>query len=108
MSKNIFHSVLFPILMTLVAIGCNSGGGSGGGDSCNGPVPCITTNWGDTGYEFEGDDGNPIYIASDGEIFAGAGFTDGGFIMVLGGEAVDCYAGNIIVGGMDYNLDGNC
>jgi hypothetical protein len=27
--------------------------------------------------------------------------------MVLGGETVDCYTGNIIAGGMDYNLDGN-
>ena len=26
--------------------------------------------------------------------------------MGLGGEAVDCYTGNILVGGMDYNLDG--
>lgn len=108
MSKKLFHLFLFPILMTFVAVGCNSGGGSGGGgDSCDGPVPCLTTDWGDTGYEFEGDDGNPIYVGSEGDIFAGAGFTDDGFIMVLGGEALDCYTGNILVGGMDYNLDGN-
>ena len=108
MIKRLFYLSLVFGLTIFFAIGCDNGGGSGGGggNSCDGPVPCITSDWGDTMYEFEGDDGNPIVIGSDGLAFAGAGLTEDGFIMGLGGEAVDCYTGNILVGGMDYNLDG--
>jgi hypothetical protein len=104
MTKRLFYLSLFFGLTTIFAMGCNDGGG--GGNSCDGPVPCITTDWGDTMYEFEGDDGNLILIGSDGLAFGGAGLTDDGFIMALGGEVLDCYTGNILVGGMDYNLDG--
>ena len=107
MSKKLFRLVLFLILTIFVAIGCNSGGGGGGGggDSCDGPVPCMTTDWGDTFYEFD-DDGDSIVVTSDGEVFGGAGPTDDGFILGIGGEVVDCYKGNITVGGIDFNLDG--
>jgi hypothetical protein len=88
-----------------VAIGCDSGGG-GGGDSCDGPVPCATTDWGDTFYEFEDTDGEPIFVNSDGEFLGGVGITDDGFFMGLGGNVVDCNNGEITVGGLDYNLDG--
>jgi hypothetical protein len=105
MTKRLFFLSLFFGLIIFFAIGCNDGGG-GGGNSCDGPVPCLTSDWGDTMYEFEEDDGNPIVIGSDGLAFGGAGVTDDGFIMALGGEVVGCYTGNILVGGMDYNLDG--
>ena len=77
-----------------------------GGDSCDGPVPCLTVDWGDTFYEFVDADGEMVLILSDGEIFGGAGVTDDGFFWGLGGEVVDCNDGNIIVGGLDFNLDG--
>jgi hypothetical protein len=54
-------------------MGCNSGGGGGGEDSCDGPVPCATTDWGDTFYEFEDADGEVVLITSDGDFFGGLG-----------------------------------
>ena len=77
-----------------------------GGDSCDGPVPFLTEDWGDTFYEFVDADGEMVLILSDGEIFGGAGVTDDGFLMALAGEVDDCNDGNIAVGGLDYNLDG--
>ena len=106
MTKKIFHLFLLLFLTTFVAIGCNDGGGGGGGDSCDGPVPCLTEDWGDTMYEFRDADGEQVGIFSDGEIFAGAGVTDDGFLMALAGDVDDCNDGNIAVGGLDYNLDG--
>jgi hypothetical protein len=106
MSKKLFHLFLLFVLTTFVAIGCNSGGGGGDGDSCDGLVPCITTDFGDTFYEFVEADGESVVISSDGVAFGGAGTTDDGFLIGLGGEVVDCNNGKIMVGGLDYNLDG--
>jgi len=106
MSKKLFHLVLFLILTTFVAIGCNSGGGGGGGNSCDGPVPCLTEDWGDTLYEYIDSDGEPVFIGSDGEFFGGAGVTDDGFLMALGGEVDDCNDGIVTVAALDFNLDG--
>jgi hypothetical protein len=107
MLNRLLHLALLFILTTFIAIGCDSGGGSGGGgNSCDGPVPCATTDWGDTYYEFIDADGYSMLINSDGAVFGGAGLTDDGDLMALAGEVVDCNNGKITTGGRDYNWDG--
>ena len=75
-------------------------------DPCDGPVPCATTDWGDTYYEFFDSDGYYMQINSNGVVLAGAGLTEEGYIMGLGGNVIDCNNSKIILGGMDYNADG--
>ena len=94
-------------LMVIVATG-GGGGGGGGGDPCAGPVPCLTQDWGGTFYEFREPNGSPIIISSYGNVYAGAGFSDDGDIIGLGGDVIDCYNGDISEGAIDYNPpDGN-
>ena len=110
-------------LLVLVLIGCfaligcfDSGGGSSK-SSCDGPVPCLTEKWGyiddekiyhgEAAIFYEGD--NLIALGSDGEFFGIAAYQviDGENVLIgLGREVVNCYNGNITVGGIDYNLDG--
>ncbi len=101
-------SVIALGLMTIVGTGGGDGGNGGGDiiDSCDGPVPCLTTNWNGEYYEFKETDGSLIIATSEGDIFAGAGFTDEGYIIALAGTTTDCYNGIITEGAYDYDLDG--
>lgn len=81
-------------------------GGGGGGDPCAGSVPCLTTDWNGVFHEFKEADGSQILVSSEGNVFAGAGFTEEGWIIGLGGTPTDCYNGTLNEGGLDTNLDG--
>ena len=72
-------------------------------DSCDGPVPCLTTNWGNTYRKFIEPDQSPILVISTGTIFAVAGVNDEGHLISLGGEVTDCYNGVISLAGIDLN-----
>jgi len=94
-------------MLFFVACG-GDGNGDDDSDPCTGPVPCLTQNWGDTYYQFNESNGNPIVVVSDGNVFGGAGPDEEGSIIGLGGVVVDCYNGNITTGGVDRNPpDGN-
>ena len=114
LEKN-FH---YLCIVSVIAFGfitiVGSGGGGGGGSdpvptpdpvptSCDGPVPCLTTDWGDVGRQFEETDGSPIVVLSDGTIFAGAGINDDLHLMSLGGTPIDCYNGEIELAAIDLN-----
>jgi hypothetical protein len=103
-----YRLVMFLILITFAAIGCESGGGDsgGGGNACDGPVPCLTTHWNNVNYTFREANGNTITVLSRGNAFAAAGFTDEGDIISLGGPSTDCYNGILNTGGLDYDHDG--
>jgi hypothetical protein len=73
------------------------------GNECDGPVPCLTTNWGNTYREFIESDQSPILILSTGTIFALAGVNDEGHIFSLAGDITDCYNGVILLAGIDLN-----
>jgi hypothetical protein len=75
-------------------------------DPCAGSVPCLTTDWNGVFYEFKEADGSQIIVSSEGNVFAGAGFTDEGWIIGLGGTPTDCYNGTLSEGGLDTDLDG--
>jgi hypothetical protein len=105
--KNLRYLFLIGVsALGLMAIIGTGGGGGGDGDPCAGPVPCLTTDWGDTSRVFIDSDGSPILVLSDGTVFAAAGVNDDGHLISLGGTVTDCYNGVISLAIIDLNDDG--
>jgi hypothetical protein len=90
--------------------GCSGGGGGGGGDPCAGPVPCLTTGFGNTFYEFIDNKDDPVALFSDGVLVGFGGFyydADGGpYTITLVGMVVDCHNGDLTEGAIDWNDNG--
>lgn len=104
-SKLVF--LLFFIVGAIIFIGCtNDSGGDGKREECDGPVPCLTNDWGDMNYEFREMDGSPVIVISYGDVFGVGGDTEEGYIYGLAGPTKSCYDGTITDGGLDYNRDG--
>ena len=104
MKRNPFHFVLIISMLTILISGCTSSGDGGSdGDECDGPVPCLTKNWGDSEYWFEEADGDPVLLRSTGEqIFVG-GVTTDEYIYVLVGDPTNCYTADLFDGAIDWN-----
>ena len=106
-----FHCVLLISILVIFISGYPSSG-DGDGDSngdrneCDGPVPCLTKDWGDSEYWFTDTNGNPVVVLSEGNAFAVAGLTDEGYIISVGGTPTDCYNGKLLLGAIDWNDDG--
>jgi hypothetical protein len=93
----------------MTIIGTGGGGDSDdGGDSCDGPVPCLTVNFGNTAYIFEDQSGGLVAVLSDGAL-VGVGFYwyDGQqtFPIGLAGQVTDCRNGELTEGAKDLNED---
>ncbi len=55
--------ILLSLSLLYVYAGCSGGGGGGSdGDPCAGPVPCLTTGFGSTFYEFVDNGGEPVVL----------------------------------------------
>jgi len=116
--------LLIGILMVCLAlIGCSdSGGGSSSKedepeDPCDGPVPCLTEDWGDIlddgtwsgNYAVFYDSDNLIVLISDGETIGVAGVYEiegETAIVSFEGPVINCYDADINWGGIDNDLDG--
>lgn len=107
MKKNPLYCVLIIAILSIFIFGCTSSdSGSDDGNECDGPVPCLTTDWNDSEYWFEEANGNPVLVISDGDVFAVAGYTDDGHIISVGGLTTNCYNGNLSEGAVDWNDNG--
>jgi len=89
------------IVAILALVGCGDDGGHGTPpDPCAGPVPCLTEDWGMTGYIFEDRLGEPYAVVSDGTAMAVVGFvwwTPSEYVLVgLAGPSIDCHNGEFL------------
>lgn len=103
--------VLLAMAIFLMIGGCGGGGGDGApADSCAGPIPCLTGDWGNTFYVFEDQSsGDPVVLLSDGT-YAGVGgyYYDGGavYAVALTGPVSDCRNAQLDYGAIDWDGDG--
>ena len=98
------------LMVCFALIGCSDGGGGGGNkdNSCDGPVPCLTQNWGNQ-YVLFYDGDIPVVLVSDGEAMGVAGTyeVEGEMaIVALAGPVLNCYDASINSGGVDFDFDG--
>lgn len=96
------------VLAVFIITGCDMGSSTGSSiseESCEGPIPCATEDWGDTILEFD-EDTLTILLHSDGEIFSTGFLVEGPYLMTIAGEVKDCNFGKITFAGLDYNTDG--
>ena len=73
-------------------------------------MPCLTTGFGNTFYEFVDIDGDPVVLLSDGTNVAVGGIyydPDGDpYPVALGGPVVTCRDGDLTEGYIDWNWNG--
>lgn len=99
-------------------VSCNSGGGSSSKDKdkkdtpdpCDGPVLCLTENWGNQYAIFYDHNNAACVLVSNGTIFACAfnviNQNNEIATLALGGDATKCRFSKFNEGAIDYNLDG--
>jgi hypothetical protein len=107
--KNLLKWLNLLLSISLLIIACGGGGG-GGPDPCDGPVPCLTNDFGTTVYEFTDGSGDPVVLFSDGEYVVIAGIyydpDNQPYIIGIGGPVTSCREADLINAAIDWNQNG--